>query len=127
MLQTHLIDAANESKATKGVKSPASWNKFSSLPVKPFTLTEACQTWASPENARGVVTALPGDRFLVRAPVLPVHQRGGGDLAEHIEHGEEHEERKQEECVEIASHFALQAFCANCTFLLVIAATFCTG
>lgn len=127
MLQTHLIDAVNESKATKGVKSPASWNKLSSLPVKPWTLTEACQTRASPENARGVVTALPGDRFLGRAPVLPVHQRGGGDLAEHIEHREEREEGKQEECVEIASHFALQAFCANCTFLLVIAATFCTG
>lgn len=124
MLQTHSIDAVNESKATKGVKSPAFWNKLSSLPVKPFTLTEACQTWASPENARGVVTALPGDRFLGRAPVLPVHQRGGGDLAEHIEH---REERKQEECVEIASHFALHAFCANCAFLLVIAATFCTG
>lgn len=127
MLQTHLIEAVNESKATKGVKSLASWNKLSSLPVKPFTLTEACQAWASPENAGRVVSALPGDRFLGRARVLPVQHRGGGDLAEHIEHREGREERKQEECVEIASHFALQAFCANCTFLLVIAATFCTG
>lgn len=127
MLQTHFIDAVNESKVTNVVKLTAFWNRFSSLPVKPFTLTEAFQTRASPENARGVVTALPGDPFLGRAPVLPVHQRGGGDLAEHIEHREGREERKQEECVAIASHFALQAFCANCTFLLVIAATFCTG
>lgn len=127
MLQTHFIDVVNEHKTTKGVKLLDCWNKLSSLPVNPFTLTEACQAWASPKNAPGVVTALPGDPFLGRAPVLPVHQRGGGDLAEHIEHREGREERKQEECVEIASHFALQAFCANCTFLLVIAATFCTG
>lgn len=72
------------------------------------------------------MTALLGYRFLAWAPVLSDHQRGGSDLTEHIQHREESEEHKQEEYVEIASHFALHAFCANGTFLLLIAATFCT-
>lgn len=70
------------------------------------------------------MTALLGYRFSARALVLPVHQRGGGDLTEHIQYRQESEEHKQEEYVEIASHFALHAFGANWTFLLVIAATY---
>lgn len=96
------------------------------LPVKPFTVTKACESWASPENARGVMTALLGYRFLARVPVLPVYQRSGGDLTEHIQYREESKGQKQEEYVVIASHFALHASCANWTFFLVIAATFCT-
>lgn len=134
MSQTDFIVAVNETEAINEVEPLASRNKSwayeqkssTLLPVKPFTLAEACESWASPEDARGVMTALLRRRFLVRAPVLPVHQRGGGDLTEDIQDWEDRGEGKQEKCVEVASHFALQAFCANCTFLLVIVATFCT-
>lgn len=130
MSQTDLIVAENKttaiceagSLAFKGTRKHVS--KTAKLPVKPVMATEACESWAFPENARRLMAALLGYRFLARAPVLPVHQRGGGDLTEHIQHREEGEEHKQEEYVEVASHFALHAFCANWTFLLVLAAPF---